>query len=166
MSVIKLKKMKTDYENVKEFTEGTGNVCPDKPVAMSKEQVLFLSKMVLDEVMEFMATVCGSEESKNALKEFIDNSEDLSKGDYTEGSVEQISEQVDALVDIYYYSLNAATKVGQDMSSVFKVVHQANMNKRDPETGKFIKREDGKILKPVGWKPPNIIKEIERQMKK
>ena len=157
--------MKTDYEHVKEFTEGTGTVCPDKPVAMSKEQVMFLSKMILDEVMEFTATVCGPEESKNTLKEFIDNSKDLPRGDYTQGSVEQISEQVDALVDIYYYSLNAATKVGQDMSAVFKIVHKANMAKRVPETGKFIKREDGKILKPVGWKPPNIVKEIEKQMK-
>ena len=37
------------------------------------------------------------------------------------------------------------------------------MAKRDPETGNFIKRADGKIIKPKGWKPPNVEEEIVRQ---
>lgn len=156
---------KSDYEHVKEFTEGTGHECPSIPQAMTKDQVLFLSKMIIDEVMEFTATVCGPEESKQALKGFIDQSKDIPQGEYEQGSVEQIAEQLDGLIDIYYYSLNAACKVGQDVSAAFKVVHAANMAKRDPETGKFIKREDGKILKPSSWLPPQIQKEIERQIK-
>lgn len=48
---------------------------------------------------------------------------------------------------------------------MFHVVHAANMAKRDPQTGKFIKREDGKIIKPMGWVPPNVEGEIERQVK-
>ena len=39
------------------------------------------------------------------------------------------------------------------------------MNKRDPVTKQFIKREDGKILKPNGWKEPDINSEIEKQLK-
>ena len=31
------------------------------------------------------------------------------------------------------------------------VVHAANMAKRDPATGEFKKRADGKIIKPEGW---------------
>ena len=67
----------SDYELVKEFTKGTGHECPDKPEIMSKEQVMFLSKMILDEVMEFTATVAGPEESKSLLKGFIDDSKDI-----------------------------------------------------------------------------------------
>jgi hypothetical protein len=37
------------------------------------------------------------------------------------------------------------------------------MDKRDPTTGKFIKREDGKIMKPAGWQPPDISKAIAEQ---
>jgi predicted HAD superfamily Cof-like phosphohydrolase len=59
--------------------------------------------------------------------------------------------QADALVDVYYYSLNAAAKNGFNISAVFGIVHAANMAKRDPATGKFLKREDGKIIKPSGW---------------
>ena len=31
-----------------------------------------------------------------------------------------------------------------------------NLAKIDKETGKVRKREDGKVLKPVGWTPPNL----------
>ena len=51
------------------------------------------------------------------------------------------------------------------MSKIFDVVHAANMAKRDPTTGKFIRREDdGKIIKPAGWQPPDVTAEIKRQI--
>ena len=53
------------------------------------------------------------------------------------------------LVDSYYYSLKCCCKKGINLSNIFEVVHKANMDKRDPLTGKFLKREDGKIIKPV-----------------
>jgi hypothetical protein len=62
-----------------------------------------------------------------------------------------IAEQADALVDIYYYSLNCASKKGVNLSSIFGIVHAANMAKRDPATGQFLRRADGKIIKPEGW---------------
>ena len=34
----------------------------------------------------------------------------------------------------------------------------SNMAKADPTTGKLVKREDGKILKPEGWKPVDFEK--------
>ncbi len=38
----------------------------------------------------------------------------------------------------------------------FYEVARSNMAKVDRTTGKVIKREDGKILKPDGWTPPNL----------
>ena len=60
--------------------------------------------------------------------------------------------------------LNAAAKKGVNLSSVFDVVHDANMAKKW-EDGTFHKREDGKILKPETWSPPDVQKEIARQFK-
>ena len=37
------------------------------------------------------------------------------------------------------------------------------MAKKCPVKGQFLRREDGKIIKPAGWQPPNIEAEIERQ---
>ena len=67
-----------------------------------------------------------------------------------------VANQADALVDIRYYSLNAAAKKGVNLSSLFDIVQAANMAKKDPVTGTFLKREDGKIIKPQGWTPPNV----------
>ena len=36
------------------------------------------------------------------------------------------------------------------------------MAKVDPHTGKVSRREDGKILKPEGWKPPDMSKFIKK----
>jgi len=76
-----------------------------------------------------------------------------------------IAAQNDALVDSWYYSLNMAAKHGVNLSSIFDIVHAANMAKRDPVTGKFKHREsDGKIIKPKGWKSPDVEGEITRQI--
>jgi predicted HAD superfamily Cof-like phosphohydrolase len=34
---------------------------------------------------------------------------------------------------------------------------RTNFAKIDAETGKVRKREDGKVLKPEGWQPPNLV---------
>mmetsp|Transcript_998 Transcript_998/g.1268 ORF Transcript_998/g.1268 Transcript_998/m.1268 type:complete len:172 (+) Transcript_998:40-555(+) len=158
--------MASDAEAVCEFTRGAGQPVLDTPEPMNKDEVFFLAKMMLDEIMEFTATVAGPEESKAKLKEFIDKSKDIQQEKYEEGDkVTPVADQADALVDSYYYSLNSACNKGINLSSVFGIVHAANMAKRDPETGKFLKRADGKIIKPKGWQPPNINAEIERQLK-
>ena len=39
---------------------------------------------------------------------------------------------------------------------VWNEVARSNLAKIDDETGKVLKREDGKVLKPEGWTPPDI----------
>jgi hypothetical protein len=38
-----------------------------------------------------------------------------------------------------------------------------NFAKIDSLTGRVRKREDGKILKPVGWRPPELSKYINKE---
>merc|ERR1719359_1138763 len=155
----------SDSAMVREFTQGAGQPTPERPRAMTKDEVFFLAKMMLDEIMEFTATVAGPAESKAALKGFIDASKDIPQETYeSENDVAKIADQADALCDSYYYSLNAACKAGMNLSSVFQAVHAANMAKRDPATGEFIKRADGKIIKPAGWQPPDIVAEMRTQL--
>jgi predicted HAD superfamily Cof-like phosphohydrolase len=154
----------SDYSKVLTFTKEAGQSTPDTPQLFTKEEILFTTKMMLDEIMEFCATVMEPQEAKYSMIKMITDSKDIPKVQGT--SVELIAEQVDALVDSYYYSLNACAKKGIDFSKVFNLVHDANMDKRDPTTGLFIKREDGKILKRPGWKAPRIDLEIQRQIEK
>ena len=37
-----------------------------------------------------------------------------------------------------------------------KELMQTNFAKIDKDTGKVRKREDGKVLKPIGWTPPDL----------
>jgi predicted HAD superfamily Cof-like phosphohydrolase len=70
-------------------------------------------------------------------------------------NVDQV-ETLDALVDILVVTIGALHSIGADAEGAWKEVMQTNFAKIDRETGKVRKREDGKVLKPVGWTPPNL----------
>ena len=65
-------------------------------------------------------------------------------------------EQLDALIDILVVTIGAIHSMGADAEGAWKEVMMTNFAKVDKETGKVRKREDGKVLKPVGWTPPNL----------
>jgi len=65
-------------------------------------------------------------------------------------------EQLDALIDILVVTIGAIHSMGADAEGAWKEVMKTNFAKIDKETGKVRKREDGKVLKPIGWSPPNL----------
>lgn len=65
-------------------------------------------------------------------------------------------EQLDALIDILVVTIGAIHSAGFDAEGAWKEVMQTNFAKIDKETGKVRKREDGKVLKPLGWTPPDL----------
>jgi len=65
-------------------------------------------------------------------------------------------EQLDALIDILVVTIGAIHSMGADAEGAWKEVMTTNLAKIDRDTGKVRKREDGKVLKPVGWTPPNL----------
>lgn len=67
-------------------------------------------------------------------------------------------EQLDALIDILVVTMGAIRAGGFNGEGAWKEVMDTNFAKIDPETGKVRKREDGKVLKPEGWEPPQLAK--------
>jgi predicted HAD superfamily Cof-like phosphohydrolase len=65
-------------------------------------------------------------------------------------------EQLDALIDILVVTIGAIHSMGADAEGAWKEVMRTNFAKIDKDTGKVRKREDGKVLKPTGWEPPNL----------
>lgn len=65
-------------------------------------------------------------------------------------------EQLDALIDILVVTIGAVHSMGADAEGAWKEVMKTNFAKIDKDTGKVRKREDGKVLKPVGWMPPEL----------
>ena len=66
-------------------------------------------------------------------------------------------ETLDAVCDLIWVTIGYALSRGWDLENAFKEVARSNMSKLGPD-GKPIRREDGKILKPETWSPPDLDK--------
>ena len=67
-------------------------------------------------------------------------------------------EIADGICDSIYVLLGAALELGINITPLWDEVQRTNMAK---EGGAI--REDGKILKPEGWKPPVISRLLKEQ---
>jgi predicted HAD superfamily Cof-like phosphohydrolase len=65
-------------------------------------------------------------------------------------------ETLDALTDILVVTIGAIHSMGADAEGAWKEVMSTNFAKIDKDTGKVRKREDGKVLKPIGWVAPEL----------
>ena len=65
-------------------------------------------------------------------------------------------EAFDAVLDCIVVLIGLGLSFGWPMEEGWAEVVRSNFAKVDPVTGKVIRREDGKILKPEGWTPPNL----------
>jgi len=72
-------------------------------------------------------------------------------------------ETLDALVDILVVTIGAINSMGADGEGAWKEVMSSNLAKIDRQLGKVRRREDGKILKPVGWEPPKLANFLKRE---
>jgi predicted HAD superfamily Cof-like phosphohydrolase len=65
-------------------------------------------------------------------------------------------EQLDALIDILVVTVGAIHSMGADGAGAWDEVMRTNFAKIDANTGRVLKRGDGKVLKPPGWQPPDL----------
>ena len=72
-------------------------------------------------------------------------------------------EMLDALIDILVVTIGAIHSAGFDAEAAWREVMATNFAKIDRDTGKVQKREDGKVLKPVGWTAPELAPFIKKK---
>ena len=70
-------------------------------------------------------------------------------------------ETLDALVDILVVTIGAIHSMGADGEGAWKEVMRSNFSKVG-EDGKVRKREDGKVLKPINYSPPELSSFIKK----
>ena len=153
------------FQKVLEFTKATfDEPIPKVPRRLNKGEIELVVKLVLEELFELCeASMNSTSDSVYLLYGTIETLKDVAPLKDHEDEVEVVAAQQDAIVDLIYVAMNAAAKTGIDLDKVFNLVHEANMKKVDPETGKVQRRGDGKILKPEGWTPPDIEREVKKQ---
>lgn len=88
------------------------------------------------------------------LKLIEEEAEELNQAIIAKDKVEML----DALIDMVVVTVGAIHSMGSDGEGAWNEVMRTNFAKIDPETGRVRKREDGKVLKPEGWKPPELAK--------
>ena len=114
---------------------------------------------VFEDVNKF-GTACDQPASEANYKMYLDlireETDELEEAIQDNDKVEQL----DALVDILVVTMGAIRAAGWDGEGAWKEVMDTNFAKIDPVTGKVRKREDGKVLKPEGWKAPELAKFI------
>lgn len=71
------------------------------------------------------------------------------------------AEELDACFDMMWVIVGYMKSRGWDCESAWDEGAKSNLSKIDRDTGLVKRREDGKILKPEGWQPPNFAKFVK-----
>ena len=115
----------------------------------------------LDRYYEKMSDVEFIDEAQNYWEDHFDEVVEEVE-EYAEAArAGDLVEVLDALADIGY--ILAGTIINHGMQHIyddaFDEVHRSNMAKL--VDGKVLRREDGKVMKPEGWQPPNLAQFLE-----
>lgn len=138
----------------------TGNVFLDQMAMMSAfgntvhsvnpEQAKLYTRLMLEEVEETMIALYPAGEK--VIKELFRTLKDFIVVDENSDLVAAF----DGVTDVLVVTLGLGFSLGLPLQQGWNEVHGTNMAKVDPETGMVRRREDGKVLKPEGWEPPNL----------
>lgn len=175
----------TLHQMVLRFHSVAGIPIHHRPHVPPEERIRLRLRLITEEYFELLKA-CGlvprlTKYSYTSLQGFEWNTIekfilDLIGSSCTEIKID-LPEVADALTDMDYINEGTRLELGVDGASVLEEVHRANMNKfreckacyadLEPQDGVVcsfcggmgrivVKREDGKVIKPDGWTPPNI----------
>ena len=119
--------MSKTFTDVSVFLTAVGQQVPVKPIGETDQSKLY-KKLIDEEYHEFLEAF------------------------YTDDTVEEI----DACFDMMWVIIGYMKSRGWDCENIWDEGAKSNLSKIDPVTGLVKRREDGKILKPEGWKPPDF----------
>jgi predicted HAD superfamily Cof-like phosphohydrolase len=118
------------FLDVSVFLKACGQDTPRQPDKNVSELAELYKKLIKEEVEEFWEAEAASDDA----------------------------EQLDACFDMIWVIVGYMKARGWDCDKAWDEGAKSNLSKIDMNTGSVIRREDGKILKPEGWKPPDFTK--------
>lgn len=120
------------FTDVEVFLRAVGQTPPPFNADESDQSRLY-AKLIVEEYAEFMESI-------------IDNDD---------------AEKADACFDMMWVIVGYMRSRGWDCEGIWDEGAKSNLSKIDPNTGLVKRREDGKILKPEGWQPPDFTKFVK-----
>ena len=143
-----------DTVRIQEFMEAIGQTVRTTPTDdISEEERLLRVKLVIEEAIEF-AQAMGVAIYINDYSSIVFLEDSELQFEIDRGLELDLVEAADALSDLVVVTKGSAHTLGIPIDDITDIVMDTNMAKLDPSTGKPIRREDGKVLKPEGWEPP------------
>ena len=121
------------FTDVSLFLKAVGQETPSVPQQTVSAQAQLYKNLIEEEVEEFWE---ASRESDDV-------------------------EEIDACFDMMWVIIGYMKSRGWDCENIWDEGAKSNLSKIDPVTGLVKRREDGKILKPDGWKPPDFTKFVK-----
>jgi predicted HAD superfamily Cof-like phosphohydrolase len=121
------------FTDVSVFLKAVGQETPAFPQSTISDQAELYKKLIKEEVEEFWEAEAVSDDV----------------------------EQIDACFDMMWVIVGYMKSRGWDCENIWDEGAKSNLSKIDPVTGLVKRREDGKILKPEGWKPPDFTKFVK-----
>lgn len=118
---------------------------------------------VFEDVSKFLQAVGQSdnwdnlEQAKLYKKLIVEEFSEFLEADIEDDDVERL----DACFDMIWVIVGYMKSRGWDCEKSWVEGANSNLSKIDPATGLVRRREDGKILKPEGWQPPNFTKFVK-----
>lgn len=124
----------TTFFNVRRMHHHYGIAYQGEPRFLNKEEREFRLKAMLEELDEYR-------------------------------DAETLEEELDALVDLIIFALGTIDRQGLPFTHAFDVVIKANMQKQlGPNTGKDRGEFRLDLVKPLGWKAPDLAPIIQRRI--
>lgn len=71
------------------------------------------------------------------------------------------AEVVDAICDTIWVLIGLGRMMNLPLEAAWDEVAITNFKKIDPELGRVMKDENGKVIKPSGWREPNMIRIVK-----
>jgi predicted HAD superfamily Cof-like phosphohydrolase len=121
------------FTDVTVFLKAVGQETPAFAQSTVSDQAELYKKLIIEEYSEFIEA-------------------DINNDDV---------ERIDACFDMMWVIVGYMKSRGWDCETIWDEGAKSNLSKIDPVSGLVKRREDGKILKPEGWQPPNFAKFVK-----
>jgi predicted HAD superfamily Cof-like phosphohydrolase/hydroxymethylpyrimidine pyrophosphatase-like HAD family hydrolase len=160
-----------NFNKVKAFHHVMDGKTQEMPRAFTPTEAGFRAGFKVEEIVEFLyASADGDLEKFDALVAQMHADVDKATAKVkTKGREDEaLIGQIDAMIDLLYFTYGSLVLSGVDPYKIFNVVHQANMGKIFPDGQPHFDPVTHKILKPADWEekfaPEGKIKrELDRQ---
>ena len=137
-------------DHVLEFHKAFEHPTAPKPCIPADERVRFRAKLITEEYLETMRSMFDWT--------FGIAEDELDRAMENSNVRVDLVEMADGLADLDYVVEGTRLEFGIDGGPIAAEVHRSNMAKLGGG-----RRSDGKTLKPAGWTPPDIARELAKQ---